>query len=59
MEVEVASSLLGAGSLQGVIGLAIDAYLRTLRSDPDFAQAVCAAATGAMTCHASSELHAQ
>lgn len=43
MQLEVASSLLGAGSLQGVIDRAIEAYLRTLRSDPEFLQAVSAA----------------
>lgn len=43
MQLEVASSLFGAGSLQGVIDRAIEAYLRSLRSDPDFLQAVTAA----------------
>jgi hypothetical protein len=43
MELEVASSLLGGGSLQGVIDLAIEAYLRTLRGDAEFVRAVSAA----------------
>lgn len=43
LQLEVASSLLGAGSLQGVTDLAIEAYLQTLRTDPEFAQAVAAA----------------
>lgn len=43
LELEVASSLFGAGSLQGVIDLAIEVYLGALRSDPEFVQAVSAA----------------
>lgn len=43
MQLEVASSLFGAGSLQGVIDLAIASYLRGLHNDPAFTQAVSAA----------------
>lgn len=43
MQLEVASSLFGAGSVQGVIDRAIEAYLRTLHTDPEFQRAVSAA----------------
>lgn len=43
MQLEVASSLFGAGSVQAVIDRAIEAYLRALHNDPEFERAVAAA----------------
>lgn len=43
MQLEVASSLFGPGSVQGVIDQAIAAYLRALHNDPEFQRAVSAA----------------